>query len=314
MHLELVILEGMQTGRRISLARMPVTFGRSSSAGTCFPMDSFMSGLHLTVQNALSGVVLVDMQSSNGTFLNGERIRHAIAVPGDVIKIGTLTMKLEVGKSPLPEIAVPEPPKAHEATVLTTVFSVPEILPEPVREPIAVKLPGIAELLQQSGQPLFCLLDSEADEALPVLLGAARDRKESLRRDDPTDTAALGPWLIEFGTGSPFLQALIEGGWKRGWASFFTSEASFSELSAHFGKFYRVQLEAGGVYFRFYDPLVLREFLPVASKEELEVFFGPVGRWLLETEDGVGVLQARYGTGGLQTDILPLVKNEQAAI
>ncbi len=82
-----------------------------------------MSGMHLSVQYALSCVIVLDLRSSNGTFLNGQRITQAMAVPGDVIKIGTLTMQVVIGKAPAPApppepvepVASPEPANAGNA-------------------------------------------------------------------------------------------------------------------------------------------------------------------------------------------------------
>src|SRR5665213_1898544 len=108
MHLELVIVDGPQAGRRFPLGRNPATFGRSAGATISFPLDKFMSGMHLSVQYALSCIVVLDLRSSNGTFLNGQRIAQAMAVPGDTIKIGTLTMQVTIGKAPAPA-AEPDP-------------------------------------------------------------------------------------------------------------------------------------------------------------------------------------------------------------
>ena len=39
------------------------------------------------------------------------------------------------------------------------------------------------------------------------------------------------------------------------------------------------------VYFRFYDPTVLRLFLPTCLSKEIEEFFGPVKQILMEADD-----------------------------
>ena len=40
------------------------------------------------------------------------------------------------------------------------------------------------------------------------------------------------------------------------------------------------------VYFRFYDPRVLRVYLPTCSSSELKGVFGPVGRFVVEGPEG----------------------------
>ena len=39
------------------------------------------------------------------------------------------------------------------------------------------------------------------------------------------------------------------------------------------------------LYFRFYDPRVFRVYLPTCNESELEIIFGPVSRYLVESED-----------------------------
>ena len=39
-------------------------------------------------------------------------------------------------------------------------------------------------------------------------------------------------------------------------------------------------------YFRFYDPVVLRTFLPTATPRQMEDFFGPISAFYVEGEHG----------------------------
>jgi pSer/pThr/pTyr-binding forkhead associated (FHA) protein len=315
MHLELIIIDGPQAGRRVPLeGRTPVTFGRSFGATIPFQEDRFMSGMHLTVQYALSCVILCDMRSSNGTFLNGERITQAMAVPGDLIKIGTLTMQLKIAKPPVKEAVEPPPPEPHAETI---VEEIPEtvLLPE-VIEPVAESTPdpvkqlhhAVLEVLRRTALPLFCLLDVGAQGTIPSLLHQAPELKESLYDGDSENILAQwAPYIVMLGADSELLRALVDKGWGQGWASFFTSDASFDDLSTHFRKFFMVQLEGGKeVYFRFYNPGVLREFLPAASAEELTVFFGPVEEWLIEAKSSIALLRITNASDGLRTMIIPV--------
>ncbi|MEZ4455202.1 MAG: DUF4123 domain-containing protein [Gemmatimonadales bacterium] len=55
------------------------------------------------------------------------------------------------------------------------------------------------------------------------------------------------------------------------------SDAEPEALRTHFRRFLMVATEAGQtLYFRFYDPRVLRIFLPTCDAEQLATFFGPV--------------------------------------
>jgi hypothetical protein len=314
MHLELIIIGGPQTGRRIPLeGRTPVTFGRSLGATIPFHEDRFMSGMHLTVLYALSCVILIDLRSSNGTFLNGERLTQAMAVPGDVIKIGQLTMQLAVAKPPVKQAEQPPQETVAQTNVgvLPETIMMPEVIApvaEPIAEPVVEQHHAVLEVLRRTELPLFCLLDVCAHDSIPSLLNTARDLRESLYDGDAENILAQwAPYIVMLNSDSELLRVLVGKGWGQGWASFFTSDASFDELSKHFRKFFMVQLEGGKeVYFRFYNPGVLREFLPAANSEELAVFFGPVEEWLIEAKSSIALLRISNPSDGLRTMIIPV--------
>jgi len=358
MHLELVIVDGPQSGRRFTLGRNPVTFGRSVGATNTFPQDSFMSGMHLSVQYALSCLIVLDLRSSNGTFLNGQRITQSLAVPGDVIKIGTLTLQVVIGKPPSPSPdpvepeVLPEPPAPAPLVGATTVMAaVTEPMPAvtedavvdkfepdalefedpafeepaidafqqiekpvieevlaPQAEPVGKVHESVLTWLEGTAHPLFCLIDPGVHVTVPSLLEQASERMESLH-DGGADNilARFAPHVVQLGLGSPLLRELVENGWGQGWACFFTSDASLEELAAHFRKFFMVQLEGGKeIYFRFYDPTVLRGFLPAGSAEELTVFFGPVVEWMIEAKNSAMMLKITNDSRGLHTMTIPL--------
>jgi pSer/pThr/pTyr-binding forkhead associated (FHA) protein len=296
MNLELIILEGPQAGRRLSLGSEPVTFGRSVEAAFSFPQDNFMSGMHLTAQMTPDGLMLVDQRSTNGSFLNDQRITEALAAPNDIIRVGSLTMQVVETQSS-PTMPVLSSPLRSLPAEVESAGMKPRLQNEPV-----------LAILRQAGAPLFCLLDAAAAEMIPSLLAVAQERKECLYDgDSAVMLARWAPYLIQFSPESALLEVLVDKGWGKGWASFFTSNASFEELRKHFRKFLMVQLEEGReVYFRFYDPRVLRDFLPTANSRELTTFFGPVVEWTVEAESKAAVIKIQNGSGGLNCRIISL--------
>ena len=56
------------------------------------------------------------------------------------------------------------------------------------------------------------------------------------------------------------------------------------------------------LYFRFYDPRVLRIFLPTCSANQLEELFGPVDRFICEDEDADFALVFSLSKGKLITE------------
>ncbi len=288
---ELIILEGPQAGRRLPVGATATTFGRSPAASQSFPQDNFMSSLHMTAESGPGGVVLNDLRSTNGTFVDGERITQVVAGTGAVIKIGSLTMQVVSPDQPKagPVLSSPMPGVSTRAASVTSTFILPP------------RHSGVLNVLSKAEGSLFCLLDAAADGMLPSLLALAVERKESLYEGNGAGAeASQAPYLIALSADSTLLRVLVEKGWGKGWASYFTSALPFEAVRQHFGKFLMVQLEQGKeVYFRFYDPQVLREFLPTASREELTMFFGPVTEWMIETDSSETVLKARNGLNGL---------------
>lgn len=73
----------------------PVTLGRSAACEVRFPKEArAVSRRHCRLQVRDDDIYLVDLDSDNGTQLNGEPIREAIVVAGDVITIVDYTFEL----------------------------------------------------------------------------------------------------------------------------------------------------------------------------------------------------------------------------
>jgi len=70
--------------------------------------------------------------------------------------------------------------------------------------------------------------------------------------------------------------------------------------------FHAVDEEGHEFYFRFYDPRVLRPFLPTMTPAEAREFFGPIRRILLESEKPGEMLVCRSDASGIRIDPQPL--------
>jgi hypothetical protein len=98
--------------------------------------------------------------------------------------------------------------------------------------------------------------------------------------------SSVAPYLFQYQSGSEFSTWLMEKGWGNAWGVFITSKVSLEDLQSHFRKFLMVKTEDGKeLYFRFYDPRVLRIFLPTCDDAQLREFFGPVDCYWLEDEN-----------------------------
>lgn len=132
-----------------------------------------------------------------------------------------------------------------------------------------------------------------------ILLDAARmnEAMEEAKKLNPSHESlykakedellqSVAPYLFRFQNQGEFNDYFLENGWGDGWGVLLSSKASFEELHKHFRRFLMVKTEDGvELYFRFYDPRVLRVFLPTCDIKQLEEFFGPVQFFLVEDED-----------------------------
>jgi len=138
--------------------------------------------------------------------------------------------------------------------------------------------------------------------------------------------AAVAPWLFSFAAGSEFAQWVVQEGRRNGWGILFASDVEPVRLYKHLRRFLIVQTDEGReMYFRYYDPRVLRAFLPTCDQVQLKEFFGPITAFLAEDENGLLVEYAlaenEFRYSELKTDIgvmaagagAPLVRTDQVA-
>lgn len=299
MRLELLILTGDDAGRRLSLGPAAMVLGRSPQVTLPFPHDTFLSGAHVQLVVAAdgSGVTVTDLRSTNGTSLNGARIDEAFATPGDVLHVGSLSVRI------VPALT----PDFEGVPVLSLAANASDSLPES-------GLGNMLASLTASGAPLFCVLDAAAD---PTILGhLQRDPVPAMQSlyegSAAQELAPWAPYLLALPPDSTLLRTLLTEGWGKAWASYLTTHVPFNELRRHLRRFLMVRLEDGPqVYFRFYDPRVLRDFLPTATHAELLHFFGPVQEWLIEGPEPETLLRSRCTGEGLLTEALPVSSRDR---
>ena len=122
------------------------------------------------------------------------------------------------------------------------------------------------------------------------------------------DMAEVAPYLVELKPEEPFTRWVLENCWGKHWGIFAASPEGIRTLRQHFRRFTMVQDPDGKhLYFRFYDPRVLRVFLPTCNEAELAEFFGPVVAYVLEDEDPNILVRFRPGPGAPRVERIPLV-------
>ena len=81
------VLDGADRGRVFTQVATPVTVGREEGNAVQLN-DERVSRFHLKLQEDQDKIVLTDLESTNGTKVNGENVQLWILRPGDVISVG----------------------------------------------------------------------------------------------------------------------------------------------------------------------------------------------------------------------------------
>lgn len=85
-----------ESGSSFEAGAVPVTIGRAPENAIALTEDEFASGRHARVEAQRDGVWILDLGSTNGTWINGERMdgRHRLRA-GDVVRIGGTELRFE---------------------------------------------------------------------------------------------------------------------------------------------------------------------------------------------------------------------------
>lgn len=105
---KLVILNEGMTGRSHELTVDKTTIGRVEDNAFAITEPS-VSSHHCEVLLRGTDVVVRDLNSTNGTFINGEKIAEATLKPGQILRLGQIELRLETGAPGGPAGAVKKP-------------------------------------------------------------------------------------------------------------------------------------------------------------------------------------------------------------
>lgn len=166
-----------------------------------------------------------------------------------------------------------------------------------------------ASLFADEDLGVFALLDGASIPSLLENLYEQQPEYVCLYRGELTsDMAEVAPYLVKLEPDTDFTEWMLEKGWGNHWGVFAFSRESLSALRRHFRKFLIVyDPENKPIYFRYYDPRVLRTYLPTCSPQDLDTVFGPVESYLLEDESAKFALRFRKSSESLQQEKITLL-------
>jgi len=148
---------------------------------------------------------------------------------------------------------------------------------------------------EPSGTSLFAVLDGARDPAIGRALASSPVEYQSLFSGPLSRSLrSASPFVVKLNPQEAFTQMLIAEGWGRAWGIYVASTSSLLGLRRHLRTLLRVRMDNGKkCYFRYYDPRVLRAFLPTCTSEQLRQIFGPIARIDLEGSDASVLLRFR---------------------
>ena len=156
---------------------------------------------------------------------------------------------------------------------------------------------------------VWAVLDGARSPAIHLALIESRLEYRSLYSGRlPPELGRASPQLVELPAGHRLRARLLDAGLGRSWGIFLVTDEP-DNLRHHLRRWLKVRSANGRRYlFRFYDPRVLRAWLPTCTPDELARFFGPVQRFVCEGAGGRSVCEFALERGVLvtrQRDVLP---------
>ncbi len=96
----LTVIAGYEVGHRYTLSKEQGTIGRRPS-NAIQVLDAEVSRVHCRYHVANDRLEIADLDSSNGTFVNGTPVERCELSSGEFLKVGTTVLKYEINDAPI---------------------------------------------------------------------------------------------------------------------------------------------------------------------------------------------------------------------
>ncbi len=140
---KLVILNQGMTGRTFDLNVERTTVGRVED-NTFHIADASVSSRHAEILLHGSDILVRDLNSTNGTFINGEKISEAVLRPGQMLRFGQVELKIDDGQPHSAPAQAPAQARGPEAAETKKSVDATMIIPRGV---------SLNDLEQGGGRP-----------------------------------------------------------------------------------------------------------------------------------------------------------------
>lgn len=332
------VVEGPLAGRRIEIPPgQSIAFGRTTRADISIPGDGYMSGRHFEILNSGAICTVRDLNSSNGTFVNGARVTEQSLNAQDLVAAGSSKFRLHVEAAeeldfsktstipaqpyfetvPAPPPGPPPMPPPMSPLAAPPMMPPPPPIPPPLPVPAAPVDPwqhfaprdlAIVQSLFGSGEPVYAVLDATKDMLVRAFVEACGEPSVPLTETLIQNRPGIGSYLLSVPpTATKLLDVLVKDGWGKGWGVYCTSSAGIDAVATHLRNTINVYTSTGLPFqLRLQDPNLLRWFLPGLLPHEATSIMGPISRFVVEASAGRELISFTGGSHGLAVDSLKL--------
>jgi pSer/pThr/pTyr-binding forkhead associated (FHA) protein len=308
MRVILEVISGPDSRRTVTIPPgPPLRVGRRPPVEFVLTGDQSLSRSHFALESDGRTCRVRDLNSTYGTLVNGAKVSEAILQDGDEIQAGATRFLVHIERAPAP--LLDDAPLTSVQAIDAPLTSAPVVA---ALDPLSLvedeSHRRVIRALREPGEPLFAVLDAARDPLVYARLLECKEQYQSLYEGPKAEELALvAPYLVALPALSPFLATVVRDGWGQSWGIYLTTDRPFPEVRKHLRRFLLVKTEDGEeLLFRYYDPRVLRTFLPTCTPEELAKFFGPIRSCLLEGPDPGTMLRFNLDGRRLNLRALPL--------
>lgn len=243
-----------------------IRVGRTDHADLVVGHDAQMSRVHFELSWDGETCSIKDLESVTGTLVGGQKVARGDVPHGGWIRAGEtdFTFYIEnhtrgvfpadtVDMSRYKEIALARLADAADGGNLYAIFD-------------AARSSRISELLRESVQQSRSLFDGVKGKTLDE----------------------VAPHLVKLDGEARVLDSFVMEGWGLRWGIYFTCKLALNDVRRHFRRFLMVEDDDTGekFYFKYYDPFVLRAFLPSCALRQRSDFLGDVESLFYEGKHG----------------------------
>jgi hypothetical protein len=162
---------------------------------------------------------------------------------------------------------------------------------EPLRHLAPLEL---MEFIQQIRSPCYIVTEAARDEAILEFIQSNSQISHCLYSGNTQiRLARYAPYLFRADLGDPAIRRFINDGWGESWYILLSSRSHVQQIVTQLRKSLIVSSESGkDLYFRFYDPRVLRSYLPLCTQDDLSKLMGEsIETLFCETHDAMSLFR-----------------------